>query len=147
MAGSKVPRDPTISQETRRFLDDISRQLHDADTGLDSKAALSQSDFISGIIKSPAAQDYRIIEKAPYAATLSAFAAKTSSGTVTATLKINSTAVTNGAINVTSTQGAATPTAANAMAAADALVMTLSSVSSAVDLSFTITYTRTLAAS
>jgi len=144
MAVSKVPTDPNMTREVRTFLDDVSRQVDGITTATISAAGLTQTDFLSGGIKTPLAQDYRVVEKMPFAATLTGFTAKTSSGTLTATLKINTTAVTSGAINVTSTQGSVTPTAANVMAADDALVITLSSVSSAVDLSFTVKYTKTL---
>lgn len=108
-------------------------------------AATAQTDFISGIIKAAANQDYRIVEKIPYGATLTAFTGKTASGTLTATLKINTTAVTTGAINVTSTQGSVSPSAANIMVSGDALVITISAISAPVDFSFTIAFTRTLA--
>lgn len=108
-------------------------------------AGVTQTDFISGIIKSAANQDYRIVEKIPYGATLTAFTGKTASGTLTATLKINTTAVTTGAINVTSTQGSVSPSAANVLVAGDALVITVSAISSPVDFSFTVAFTRTLA--
>jgi hypothetical protein len=122
--------------------------LDDADAAAQrttlTAATKTQTDFISGIIKTPAAQDYNIVEELPYGATLIGFHAKTLSGTVTAALKINSTAVTDGSINVTSSQGNTTPSALNVAAPGDTLVLTCSSVSSAVDLSFTIKFTRTL---
>lgn len=108
-------------------------------------ATNTQTDFISGIIKSAANQDYRVIEKIPYGVTLTSFVGKTSSGTLTATLKINTTAVTNGALSVTSTQGAATPSALNVLVSTDTLVVTVSSISSPVDFSFVIVFTRVLA--
>jgi hypothetical protein len=144
MAGSKVPTDPNMTPEVRRFLDSISRNFDGLTPGSIGAAGLTQSDFISGAIKGAANQDYRIIEKIPYGMTFTGFTAKLASGTLTATLKINSTAITTGAINVTSSQASVTPTAANVAVADDALVMTISSISSPVDLSFTINYTRTL---
>jgi hypothetical protein len=142
---SKVPRDPNMSLEVRRFLDDQVRQLDGLTTSDIGAAGTSQVDFISGIIKTPANQDYRIVEKLPYGATITELTAKTSSGTITATFKIDATAITTGAISVTSTQASVTPTALNVAAAASALVMTLSSNSSAANLSFTVKFTRTLA--
>lgn len=142
---SKVPRDPNMSLEVRRFLDDVSRDLDGLTPSDVGAAGTSQVDFISGIVKTPANQDYRIVEKLPYAATITELTAKTSSGTITATFKINTTAITTGAINVTSTQGSVTPTALNVAASGDVLVMTLSANSSAANLSFTVKFTRTLA--
>lgn len=137
---SKVPADPSISPEMRRFLDGVARQTITSMGG----AVTTQTDFISGHIRTPLAQDYRIIERAPYGMTFSNFTAKTSAGTITATLKINSTAVTGGAISVTSTAASSTPSALNVAVEGDALVLTLSSVSSALDLSFTVEFTREL---
>jgi hypothetical protein len=141
---SKVPTDPNVSPEMRRFLDGVSRGLDTLTPGDIDAAGLTQIEDRSGAIRSPANQDYRIIEKIPYGMTFTSFSAKLASGTLTATLKINSTAITTGAINVTSSQASVTPTAANVAVANDALVMTVSAISSPVDLSFTIVYTRTL---
>jgi hypothetical protein len=141
---SKVPTDPNMPREVRRFLDDLSRDFDGLTPGSIGAAGTSQVDFISGIIKTPANQDYRIVEKLPYAVTITELTAKTSSGTITATFKIDTTAITTGAISVTSTQSSVTPTALNVAAAASALVMTLSANSSAANLSFVVKFTRTL---
>lgn len=142
---TKVPTDPNMTPEVRRFLDDTARQVDNLTPAAIGAAGTAQADFISGTIKGAANQDYRIIEKIPYGMTFTGFTAKMSSGTLTATLKINSTAITTGAINATSSQASVTPTAANVAVAGDVLVMTISAISSPVDLSFTINYTRTLA--
>jgi hypothetical protein len=142
MSGSKVPRDPTISPELRRFLDERSRAIDEA---IADAVSASQTEFISGLIKLPVNQDYRIVEKIPHGATLSEFTAKLASGTCTATLKIGTTAVTGGAINATSSQQSSSLTAANTAAVGDVLVITISLASSPVDLSFAIKYTKTLA--
>jgi len=107
-------------------------------------AGLTQTDDRSGIIKSPANQDYRIVEKLPVGCTLTSLTCKLASGTCTATLKINTTAVTGGAINATTTQQSSALTAANVANAGDALVITVSAAASAIDLSITLAYTRPL---
>lgn len=144
MATSKVPITLDGGQEHRRFLDTLALSLDGLTTTTIGAAGTTQTEFISGVITIPANKDYRIVEKIPYAATLTGFTAKTSTGTITATLKINSTAVTTGAISVTSSQASVTPSALNTMVATDALVLTLSSNSSAADVSFTVTWTRVL---
>lgn len=138
---AKVPTDPNMTPEIRRFLESLNSQL---DTAESNAAGLTQDDFISGGIKVPANQDYRIIEKAPFGMTLSEFTGKTSAGTLTATLKINTTAVTGGALSVTGTQSSGTLTAANAVTANDVVVITVSAVSSATDFSWVVKYSRTL---
>ena len=152
MTASGVPFDPDMPAPIRRFLDGLKRGL-DAVTGnvgaltpaTIGAAGTTQTDFISGFIKSPLNQDYRIVEKIPYAATITELTAKTSTGTITATFKINSTAITTGAISVTSSQASVTPSALNVTAAGDTLVLTLSANSSAANLSFTVRFTRVLA--
>ena len=107
-------------------------------------AGLTQTDWVGGIIRTGENKDYPIIEDIPHGATLTKFIAKTASGTITLTLKINTTAVTTGAINATSTQASATPSAANVMVATDKLVITGSSNASAVDVSFAVHFTKPL---
>lgn len=142
MAKPKVPLDASMSPDIRAFLESLQQQ---ADTSSSEIIPLTtQTEFISGIVAIPTAKDYRIIESIPYAATLTGFTGKTSSGSLTATLKINTTAVTTGALSVSSAQSTVTPTALNAMVASDALVITASSVSSALDFSFAVKYTREL---
>jgi hypothetical protein len=123
--------------------------LDDADAAAQratlSAATTSQTDFISGIIASPANQDYRIVEKLPFAITITEIATKSASGTCTVTGKINTTALGGTANSVTSTQSSQTHASSNAASASDAIVLTVSSNSSCVDLSFTVKFTRTLA--
>lgn len=141
MAKPKVPRDAAMTPEIRSFLEDLQAQ---ADTADAAAVSATQTEYISGIIAIPTDKSYRIVEKIPYAATLTGFSGKTASGTLTATLKINTTAVTDGALSVTGTQSSVTPSAANAMVADDALVITASASSSPLDFSFVVKYTRTL---
>ena len=106
--------------------------------------ALGATDFISGLIKSPTNQDYRIVERLPYASTISFFTAKTSTGTITATLKIDSTSITGGALNASSTQTSVTPSALNTAALGSALVLTGSAATTPSDLSFTVVFNPTV---
>lgn len=144
MAQSKVPLDPNMPKEVRTFLDGIVKDLASITTAQIGAAGTTQTEYLSGYFAGPLNQDYRIIERIPYGMTFAGFTGKTSSGTLTATLKINSTAITDGALNVTLTQGSVTPSAANVAAEGDALVITVSAISSPRDFSWTIEYTRTL---
>ena len=107
-------------------------------------ATTTQTDFISGGIAAPAAQDYHIIEYIPWAAVITNFTALTSAGTLTATLKIGTIAVTNGVLTVTSAQSSTVPSATNTLTTGNTLVLTVSSISSPANLSFTAAFTRTL---
>jgi hypothetical protein len=68
---------------------------------------------------------------------------QTSSGTVTAALKINGTAITGlSSISVTSTPQNVAATGANVLSAGDALSLVFSSLSSPVNIQFTLVATR-----
>jgi hypothetical protein len=107
-----------------------------------SSALTTFTDFISGLITAPTNQDYRIVEKLPFAITVTSFSAKTSTGTVTAALSINAAAITGGSLNASSTQTTVTPSALNTAAIGSALVLTGSATTGPANLSFTVVYTR-----
>ena len=112
-----------------------------------SAALSSFVDFVSGLILSPTNQDYRLIERLPFAITVTSFSGKTSTGTITAALSIGTTggvgtAITGGSLNASSTQTTVTPTALNTAAIASALVLTGSVATSPQNLSFIVVYTR-----
>ncbi len=107
-------------------------------------ATTTQTDFISGIIKTPANQDYRIVERLPYAVTFTRLTAKCASGSVTMTVKVNAAAIGNFTQSVGTGQITTTSAAPNTAALADVIVVTISAAAGAVDLSFTLDFTRTL---
>ncbi len=109
-------------------------------------ATTSQTDCgISFSIATAANQDYVIVLKAPHAGTITDIAGKSASGTCTATFKIEGVSITTGAVSVTSTESNVTPSGANVFAAGDTIIVTISSNSSALDVQFSLKYTRTLA--
>lgn len=110
-----------------------------------SAAALSQTgEFVSGYIKTPANQDYRLIVKIPHGGTITETVTRSESGTCTATFKVNTTALGGTANSVSSTEQAQAQASSNTFVADDDVVVTISSNSSCVGMSFTIKYTRTL---
>lgn len=134
-AGDSSNRIPTT-----RFVQAIASTVV---TGALTAASLI-TDFLSGIVATPTNQDYRIVERIPVGATLTNLAGKTSTGSLTVTLKVNATAVTGGALNVTSSQGTTALTAANTMTTGDAMVLTISASTAPANFSFTIVFTRAL---
>lgn len=108
-------------------------------------AVKSQTDFISGIIAVPTNTDYRIVVQLPYAVTVNSVTTRCTSGTCTATTKINSTALGGTANSVSTTEQEQTHTSSNVAAAGDDIVMTVSSNATCTNMSFTIKFTRTLA--
>ena len=105
----------------------------------------SQTDFISGVIPVLADQDYRLVINIPYGCTINETTTRCTSGTATATFKINTTALGGTANSVSTSEQVQTHSSANTVATGDDIVLTISSNSSAVFLSFTIKITRTLA--
>ena len=109
-------------------------------------ATTTQIDFISGGIKSPAAQHYYIIIYVPYTTTINSFAAYNTSGTCTAALTIAGVPVTGGSINVnTASVQTTTCTANNVASAGTHITILVSAVASSANLWFEMTFTRTLA--
>jgi len=105
----------------------------------------SQTDFISGVIPSLANQEYRLVVNIPYGCTINETTTICTSGTATATFKINTTALGGTANSVSVTEQTQTHSSANTVAVGDDIVLTISSNSAALFLSFTIKITRTLA--
>jgi hypothetical protein len=105
----------------------------------------SQIDFISGVIPSLANQDYRLVVNIPYACTINETTTICTSGTATATFKINTTALGGTANSVSTSEQTQTHSSSNSVAVGSDIVLTISSNSSALFLSFTIKITRTLA--
>lgn len=136
-----APDNTTISTFGATLVDDASASA--ARTTLDA-ATTSQTDFISGIIESPSDKDYKLIIQAPYAGTITSTTTQCTSGTCTATFKVNTTALGGTANSVSSTEVEQAHSTSNTFSAGDNIVMTISSNSSTVDMSFTIKYTYTL---
>ena len=87
---------------------------------------------------------YPLLEYAQFGFTIDKAYYKTDSGTITAEVAINGTAVTGlSALSLTSTQGNSTATAANTVAVGDKVAITLSSNSSADTVSICLHCTRT----
>lgn len=110
-----------------------------------SAPSFTQVDFISGVVPVLANQDYRLVINIPYGCTINETTTRCTSGTATATFKINTTALGGTANSVSTSEQVQTHSSANTVVTGDDIVLTISSNSSAVFLSFTIKFTRTLA--
>jgi hypothetical protein len=110
-----------------------------------SAAALSQTtEVIAGFIASPSDKSYKLVVKIPHAGTITEATTISVSGTCTATFKVNSTALGGTANAVSSAEQSQAHASTNTFAAGDDIVLTVSSNSSCVDMSFSLKYTRTL---
>lgn len=111
------------------------------------KAKLLQTFTLSGMILGALSnRDYRIMVKIPFGGTITETVTRLVSGTATVTFKVNTTALGGSAHSASSTENAIARASSNTFVADDDIVITVASTASAVDLSFTIEYTRNLAA-
>lgn len=101
-------------------------------------------EYISGFIGTVADKDYTLVVDLPYGATITEATTQSASGTCTATFKINTTALGGTANSVSTSKQAQAHGSANVAAAGDALVMTVSSNASCLDLAYRLTYMRAL---
>lgn len=113
-------------------------------TGATSVTSLSGLvESISGDVETVANKVYVLDQYASYAYTINTLKIITASGTVTAAVKINGTAVTGiSAVSVSSTIATGTASAANTVAIGDRVTLETSSNSTALDMAFTLKVTR-----
>lgn len=134
-----------VRDENQRIIYDGSAWVTPASTG-GGVSETQPGEQISGFIASPSNKDYRITLNMAHAGTITATTTRSASGTCTATFKVNSTALGGTANSVSSTEQERTHSSSNTFVAGDDIVLTVSSNSACADMSFTIKYTRTLAA-
>lgn len=101
-------------------------------------------DQINGVIATPVDRDYLILLNVPVAMTIRKVTTKSTSGTCTATWKVNTTALGGTANSVSTSENAQTHTSANVLSVGDDLNLTVSANASCVDLSFCVEFSRTI---
>lgn len=102
----------------------------------------SWADGIGGLISYPSNQDYKIWLNSPFSGTIASTTTICTSGTCTATFKINGVAVGGSANAVSASKQTVTRSSANTFASGDDILITVSSNSSCVGMSFMISITR-----
>ena len=137
--GTGTQLDKLFLTQLQIVLDELSTAI---DTNTTSITALKDG-FEPGLIKQPQNQDYRIVERFPFAATIERFTVKLASGTCTVALKIDGVTVGNCSLNATSSQSTTTTVAPKTVSIASVISLTISSNSNAVDLSWQFDWTRT----
>lgn len=108
------------------------------------KAAKSQTEAIAVNIELPDDKTYPIALKLPYGLTITGVTSKCTSGTCTATVKIDGVALGGTANSVSSSESTQAHASSNVAAAGADLSVTISSNSSCLDLQLMIEATRTL---
>lgn len=115
-------------------------------TQLNAKAATTQTlEGAGGLIGGALANgDYMVFLKMPHGGTITETTTRCTSGTATATFKINTTPLGGTANAVSTSEQSQAQASSNVFAAGDDIVITISSNSSCTNMSFMIKYTRTL---
>lgn len=131
-----------VSGEMHRWMKDQARRGAALDAG---KAAKTQSWEQSWLIEYPENKDYLVVVNSAIAREITSVTTRTSSGTCTVTAKINTTALGGSANAASSTEQTQSHSSANAVAAGDDIVLTISASSSPVALSVTLSGTLSLA--
>jgi len=128
--------------EMARWMKKQAREAASLSTG---KAAKTQTWEQSWLIEFPDNKDYRVVVNSALARTITGVTTRSSTGTCTLTVKINTTALGGTANSVSTTESTRAHSSANAVAAGDDIVFTVSSNSSAENVSVTLTGTFDLA--
>lgn len=95
-------------------------------------------------IKAPQNQSIRIWERVPFAIAFTRLSGRTATGSCDIAVKINTTAIGNFTQGTNTTGFTTTAGGSNTAVAGDAIVVTISGVTSPGDLSFSLDYTWTL---
>jgi hypothetical protein len=137
-----VGKDGKATGEMARWMKKSARDAAALGAG---KAAKSQTWEQSWLIEFPDNKDYRVVVNSALARIITGVTTRSSSGTCTLTVKINTTALGGTANSVSSTESTQAHTSANAVAVGDDIVFTVSANSSAENVSVTLTGTLSLA--
>ena len=138
-----VTKDGTPTLPLRQWMQEVQRVADGAASKV--TAAAGQTDTLSIVVARPKDGDTVILRPFATGATITEVRTKSSTGTCTLTVKINSTALGGTANSVSTTETAQSHASANVADTDDNLTLTVSSNSGCVDMSVTITYTTTLA--
>lgn len=114
-------------------------------TGGSGAATTQPDEMMAGYIGTVADKDYKIVVKAAHGGTITETTTISESGTVNAQFKINTTALGGSANSVSTSEVSQAHASANVFSAGDDIVITTTSNSACLGMSFTIKYTRTLA--
>jgi hypothetical protein len=128
-----------------RVFDLLFRRFSAAESDIAALPSAQQTEFGSWLIPFAENKSYRLIVSIPYGITINSVTTVCASGTCTATVKINTTALGGSANSVSTTEQTQSHTSSNVMAAGDDLVLTISANANCEDVTITISGTRTLA--
>jgi hypothetical protein len=131
-----------VTGEMHRWMQGQQRQAAELSSG---KASVNQTWEQSWLIEFADNKDYRVVINSALARTITGVTTRSSAGTCTLTVKVNTTALGGTANSVSTSEQTQSHSSANAVAVGDDIVLTVSSNSGAENVSVTLTGTLTLA--
>lgn len=130
--------------QVKEFLAIAESDVSGLTTDLAGKAAVTQSWEQTFLFIEPDNGDYRMVVDAKKARTITSVTTRSASGTITLTVKINTTALGGSTNSISTTEQTRSHSSANAVAAGDDIVFTFASNSSCVNATVTLGGTLTL---
>lgn len=150
LTGFSTPDDQNAHPDwaTTSTLTEVQQQLQTAidnipTPDLSPYAGITQTDMITGVIEYPQNKTYRL-PNLPYVMQIDSVTTRSSTGTCTFTVRINSTPLGGSANSVSTTEQTQTHSSNNVTAVGDDIEIVVSANASCEDLSFTIKYLRQL---
>jgi hypothetical protein len=137
----------TSANITATITNGVTDKAPSEDAVFDALALKASSTFIetiAGLIETPSDTTYKLVVKMPYAGTINETTTVSTSGTCTATFKVNTTALGGTANSVSSSEQSQTHSSSNTFVAGDDIQLTVSANSTCANMSFSIKITRTI---
>lgn len=135
-----------ITQTGYRYQQSLDQSIRSANALLATKANKAGQTWEQPFfIEYPEDKDYRVVVKSAVARTITSVTTICTTGTATLTVKINSTALGGAANSVSTSEQSQAHSSANSIAVGDDIVFTISGVSSAENVSITLSGSVTLA--
>ena len=135
----------TPTEDMYRWMQSVRASNTAVNSSLTTKAAKDQDWEQSFFVEYPEDKDYRLVLNAKSARTITGVTTRTTAGTCTLTVKINTTALGGSANSASTSEQSQSHASSNVVNAGDDIVLTVSSASSAEGLSVLISGTMTLA--
>lgn len=139
--GRALPNVAAINKMTYEDANEIKDVVNAHAGNIDELAV----DFISGLIETPADQQYILITNVPYGGIITETTTRCISGTCTATFKIGGTDLGGTANSVSTSEDVQAHASDNTFSSGNRILLVVSSNSSCSFMSFTIKFTKTLA--
>ena len=140
-------QDLIVELRKSAYLGGLQDSIDGLNSAIDEKADKDQVTFGSWLIPAPEDKDYPVIVNCPVAFTITDVTTRTSAGTATVTVKINSTALGGSPNSASTSESTESHSSDNEVGVGDSITITVGDTNDAEDLTVTIAGTRELATS